>query len=113
MLYLLMQKSKKILSFLFLISFGLSFAHSEMNFLSEAEQGHTHNHHDYCKVVKEARIEKSNIQNKIDSPIVLFIHNDCCDECKELKDILQNTQLTSTKKFFNTSTFIVNRTLLI
>ncbi len=52
---------------------------------------------DYCEVVKEARIEKTSIQNKIDPPIVLFIHNDCCDECKEIKDILQNAQFTSKK----------------
>lgn len=110
-LHLHMQKSQKILSILFLISFGLSFAHSELNFLSEVEQGYPHNHYDYCEIVKEARI--SNIQNKIDPPIVLFIHNDCCDECKEITDILQNAQFTSTKKFFNTHTFLINRTLLI
>ena len=108
-----MYKSKKTLSFLFLIGFGLSFAHSELNFLAEVEQGYPHNHYDYCEIVKEARIEKSNIQNKIVPPIIMFINNDCCDECKELTDILQNAQFTSTKKFFNTSTFLVNRTLLI
>ena len=108
-----MFKSKKILSFLFLIRFGLSFAHSVLNFLAEVEQGNPHNHHDYCEILKEARIEKSNTQNKIDPPIILFAQNDCCDECKEIKDNLQNTQFTTAKKFFNTSTFLVNRTLLI
>ena len=112
-LYLPMQKSKKILFFLFLISFGLSFAHSELNFLSEVTQGGTHNHHDYCEIVKGARIEKPNTQNKISPPIVQLIHNDCCDECKAIEVGLQNAQFTSTKKIFNTSTFLVNRTLLI
>lgn len=108
-----MYKSRKKISLFVLICFGLFFAHSELNFLSEVPQGNSHNHHDYCEIVKEARIEKSNIQNKIDPPIVMFIHNDCCDECKEITDILQNAQFTSTKKIFNTSTFLVNRTLLI
>ncbi|MEW6196421.1 MAG: hypothetical protein AB1521_14825 [Bacteroidota bacterium] len=92
---------------------SLFFAHSEMNFLSETAQGYHHNHHDYCEIVKEARIEKSNIQNKISPPVILFVHNDCCEECKEIKDVSQNTQFTSAKKFSNTHAFIINRTLLI
>lgn len=108
-----MLKSKKILSFLFLISFGLSFSHSELNFLSEVAHGTPHNHHDYCEIVKGTRIEKPNTQNKISPTIVQIIHNDCCDECKAIEDGLQNPQFTSTKKINNTSTFLVNRTLLI
>lgn len=109
-----MQKSKKILSLFVFFSISLFFAHSEMNFLSEApQQGCHHNHHDYCEIVKEVRIEKSNIQNKILLPVILFLHNDCCEVCKEIKDISQNTQFTSVKKFSNSHTFIINRTLLI
>lgn len=113
MLHLHVQKSQKILSLFVLLAIGLFFAHSEMNFLSEVAQGDHHNHHDYCEVVKEARIEKPGTQNKIESPVALFVHDDCCDVCKGIQDALQNTQVTSTKKFFNTSTFLVNRTLLI
>lgn len=108
-----MQKSKKILSLFILISFGLFFAHSELSLFSEVPQGNPHNHYDYCDIVKEARIEKSNIQNKISPPVILFVHNDCCEECKEIKDVSQNTQFTSAKKFSNTHVFIINRTLLI
>ncbi|MCL4551077.1 MAG: hypothetical protein M1495_21210 [Bacteroidetes bacterium] len=109
-----MQKLQKILSFLFLISFGLFFAHSELNFLSEVAQGYPHNHHDYCKIVKEARIIKTdNFQKKIISQDILFNYDDCCTECKEINDILQNAQFTSTKKFFSVNTFLLNKTLLI
>ncbi len=112
-----MLKSKKILSFLFLISFALFFAHSELSLFAETNNdsycGAKHKGHDYCEIVKGARIEKQNTQIRISPPIVQFIHNDCCDECKAIEDVLQNAQFTSTKKFFNTPTFLVNKTLLI
>ena len=109
-----MQKSKKIFSLFILISFGLFFAHSELNFLSEAAQGYHHNHHDYCKIVKEARIEKTvNLQKKIISQDILSHYDDCCTECKKIEDILQNTDFSSAKKFFNVHTFLLNKTLLI
>ena len=82
MLYLHMFKSKKILSFLFLISFGLSFAHSELNFLAEVEQGNPHNHHDYCEILKEARIENPDyFQQKIIPKEILFNNDDCSSNC--------------------------------
>ena len=116
-LYLLMQKSKKILSFSFLIIFGLFFAHSELSLFAETSNldycGEKHKGHDYCEIIKGARIEKPNIQNKITPPIIQFIHNDCCDGCKDIKDYLQNALFTSTKKLFSPPTFLINRTLLI
>ncbi|OGU65745.1 MAG: hypothetical protein A2499_18485 [Stygiobacter sp. RIFOXYC12_FULL_38_8] len=113
-LYLLMQKSKKILSFSFLITFGLFFVHSELNFLSEVTQGYPHNHHDYCEVVKEARIENPDyFQQKIIPKEILFNNDDCCIECKKIEDILHNDDFSSTKKFYNTYTFLINKTLLI
>ena len=116
MLYFHMQKSQKILSLFILISFGLLFAQSEFNLFSKTNDykycGNKNSGLDYCGVVKVAKIEKTdNLQKRITIQLISF--NDCCDECKEIKDILQNAQFTSKKKFFNTSTFLVNRTLLI
>lgn len=109
-----MQKSKEILSIIFLLSFGFFFAHSELNFLSEDVEGHHQNSHDYCEIVKEARIEKTNnLQKDITSRVILYNNNDCCTECKQIEDILQNTEFTSTKIYYNTQTFLINKTLLI
>lgn len=117
-LYLLMQKSKKILSFSFLIIFGLFFAHSELSLFAETSNsdycGEKHKGHDYCEIVKGARIEKpDNFQQKIILKEILFNNDDCCIECKKIEDILHNDDFSSTRKFYNTYTFLINKTLLI
>ncbi|GEM_PF-2581790 len=113
-----MQKLKKILSLLLLISFALFFAHSELSLFSETNDSDLcrdkHKGHDYCEIVKDARIVKTdNFQKKIISQDILFNYDDCCTKCKKIENNLQNTDFSSAKKFFNVDTFLLNKSLLI
>jgi len=108
-----MEKKKKIVSLFILFSFVLFFAHSELNLFSESAQRYKHNHQDFCEIVKLSRIEKpGNLHQKITVQDFHFNDN-CCNECKKINDYLQNTDLSSTKKFFTVNTYLLNRTLLI
>jgi len=108
-----MEKKKKIVSLFILFSFVLFFAHSELNLFSESAQRYKHNHQDFCEIVKLSRIEKpGNLHQKITVQDFHFNDN-CCNECKKINDYLQNTDLSSTKKFFIINTYLFNRTLLI
>lgn len=105
------NKMIKLVSLTLVGAIIFTFLHSEFGFLDS--EGDNHSTHDYCEIVKGARIEKPNTQNKISPPIIKFVKNICSDEYKTTEDGLQNEQFTSTKKILYISTFLINRTILI
>jgi putative Mn2+ efflux pump MntP len=56
-----MNKYLKILSFLILFVFGFLFLHSELDLFSPEQ--HTHNTHDFCDIVDNAKTENPDISN--------------------------------------------------
>jgi len=109
-----MIKSKKILSMLLLLGFGFIFIHSEANFLShDEEDAQQHHLHDYCQIVKEAKIEKSNRNEVRFISNFTIIDSDCCEQCSANKKIIHTGLLRINKKFLDTPIYLSNKAFLI
>ena len=109
-----MIKSKRILSILLLLGFGFIFVHSEVNFLLHHEEDAQQHHlHDYCQIVKEAKIEKSNRTEIRFLSNFTIIESDFCDHCSANKNIIQSDLHRINKKFLDTPIYLSNKTLLI
>lgn len=109
-----MIKSKKILSILLLLGFGFIFIHSEANFLlHEDEDARQHQLHDYCQIIKEAKIEKSNRNEFRFISNSTIIESDCCEQCSANKTIIHSDLHRINKKFLDTPIYLSNKAILI
>ncbi len=58
-----MNKCNKIFTIILFVSFAFTFFHSELNFLAHFDSDqHQHELHDYCKIVKTAKVEKVSVR---------------------------------------------------
>jgi hypothetical protein len=113
-LYLIMAKIKKIISILLFGGFGFIFIHSEANFLlHEEEDAQQHQLHDYCQIVKGAKIEKSNRTEIRFLSSFTIIRSDWFDHCSPNKNIIQSDLFRITKKFLDSPIYLSNKTFLI
>lgn len=113
-LYLYMIKRKKILSIVLLFAFGFIFVHSEANFLlHEDEDAQQHHLHDYCQIVKEAKIEKSNRNEIRFISNSTIIESDCCEHCSANKNIFQSGLHQINQRFLDTPIYLSNKAFLI
>lgn len=110
-----MQKNRKIITILLLLGFGFFFTHSEMNFLAHVDCDlHQHHLHDYCQLVKGAKVERSSNDSAkyLLERAVLYI-DDCCNDCDMNKVMFRSKNHRIKKKLLDTPLYITNNILLI
>lgn len=110
-----MKKYKKIFSIILFISFGFTFFHSELNFLAHIDSDqHQHELHDYCKIVKTAKVEK--VSSRLLKGLVNYSspinYTDISLDNKS-ENFLIVQEFSINKKFLNISHYLANQILLI
>lgn len=108
-----MHLLKKIISVFLLLGFTFYFAHSEMNlFPHHDSENHCHHAHDYCELIKDAKVEKTvSLQKIIIIPQVDLCKLDCFNYIA-IESALLGEKLT-TNKFSDDPIYLKNQIFLI
>jgi hypothetical protein len=109
-----MQLLKKILFILLLASLGFLFAHSEMNFLSHFDSdNHCHQAHDYCELIKDAKVERTNLTQENTIIVYASILDRSQLNYLNISDIFLKEEYCVKKKLINNPTYLTNQIFLI
>lgn len=86
-----------------------------MNLFShEDSENHTHHIHDYCEVVKEAKVEKTNsVQKKVILPFKQIRNIDLCSTCVKSEILLSSKEFDTSQKYKNSPAYLANKIFLI